>query len=197
MIVVGLTGGIGSGKSTVARMFSELGVPVYISDIEAGKLMRTAPEIRTAIVALLGEKAYTPGGPDNAYIAGKVFSDRALLGRLNGIIHPAVAAHFRGWYARQHAPYVIKEAAVLFESGGNKECDAVVMVTAPEETRIKRVMQRDTVSREDVLRRIANQWDEKRKEALSDYVIVNTDLEKTERQVRELHPVLSNLEASR
>ncbi|WP_461533350.1 dephospho-CoA kinase [Sinomicrobium sp.] len=193
MIVIGLTGGIGSGKSTVARMFSKLGVPVYIADIEAAKLMRTDPAIKSAIVALLGESAYTENGPDNAYIASKVFTDKELLDGLNGIIHPAVGVHFKQWCTQQHTHYVVKEAAVLFESGGDRECDAVILVTAPEETRVKRVMQRDGVSREKVLQRIDNQWSEARKEVLSDYVIVNTDLEQTEREVGVLHKVLSNL----
>ncbi|MBC9798645.1 dephospho-CoA kinase [Sinomicrobium weinanense] len=186
-MIVGLTGGIGSGKSTVAAMFSELGVPVYIADTEAKKLMHTSPKIREQIVQLFGEKAYTQSGPDNAYIAGIVFRDKTLLTRLNSIIHPEVGRHFKGWYTNQKAPYVIKEAAILFESGAYKDCDAVITVTAPLETRIERVILRDGAAREAVEARIKNQWDEARKIELSDYVITNTDLENTEKQVQELH----------
>ncbi|UGU16242.1 dephospho-CoA kinase [Sinomicrobium kalidii] len=196
-MIVGLTGGIGSGKSTVARMFSALGVPVYIADTEAKKLMHTSSKVRAQIVEIFGEKAYTESGLDNAYIAGVVFQDRELLDRLNGIIHPEVGRHFRQWYEKQQAPYVIKEAAILFESGAYKDCDVVITVTAPQETRIERVMQRDGVSREAVENRIKNQWDEARKAELSDHIITNTDLEATQKQVEKLHLRLIKADTSR
>lgn len=196
-MIVGLTGGIGSGKSTVATMFSELGVPVYIADTEAKKLMHTSSRIKEQIVGIFGEKAYNESGPDNAYIADVVFGDKELLGRLNGIIHPEVGRHFREWYVKKENSYVIKEAAILFESGAYKDCDAVITVTAPLETRIERVMLRDGVSREAVENRIKNQWDEARKIELSDHVINNTDLEATKKQVRELHLRLTKAYTSR
>ncbi|MGS2761262.1 dephospho-CoA kinase [Sinomicrobium sp. M5D2P9] len=195
-MIIGLTGGIGSGKSTVASMFSELGIPVYIADTEAKKLMHT-PEVRAKITEAFGEKAYTDAGPDNAYIAGIVFKDKEKLAVLNGIIHPEVGRHFKEWYALQKGTYVIKEAAILFESGAYKDCDAVIMVTAPLETRIERVMLRDAVSREAVMNRIENQWDDDKKVQLSDYVITNINLEETRKQVRELHSRLIKVKASR
>ncbi|MGS2739523.1 dephospho-CoA kinase [Sinomicrobium sp. M5D2P17] len=195
-MIVGLTGGIGSGKSTVASMFSELGVPVYIADVEAKKLMYT-PGVRDKITGVFGEKAYTDSGPDNMYIAGIVFRDKEKLAILNSIIHPEVGRHFKKWYSKQKGPYVIKEAAILFESGASKDCDAVIMVMAPLETRIKRVMLRDGTSQEAVMNRIGNQWDDDKKAGLSDYVITNINLEETRKQVRELHSRLIKIKASR
>lgn len=195
-MIIGLTGGIGSGKSTVASMFSALGIPVYIADTEAKKLMQTS-EIRMKIEEVFGTRAYTESGPDNAYIAGIVFRNKEKLQMLNTIIHPAVRAHFLQWSSQQKSPYVIKEAAILFESGADKDCDAVILVTAPSEVRIERVMERDGVSREAVLERMSNQWSEDKKKSLSDYIITNTDLEETKRQVRDLHLYLINNKTSR
>ena len=195
-MIVGLTGGIGSGKSTVASMFSELGVPVYIADTEAKKLMYN-PAVRAKITEAFGEKTYTASGPDNAYIAGIVFKDKEKLAILNGIIHPEVGRHFKKWNEAQKGPYVIKEAAILFESGAYKDCDIIIMVMAPRETRIERVIRRDGVSREAVNNRIENQWDDDKKAELSDYIITNTDIEETRKQVRELHSRLIKIRASR
>ena len=195
-MIVGLTGGIGSGKSTVASMFSELGVPVYIADTEAKKLMYN-PAVRAKITEAFGEKAYTASGPDNAYIAGIVFKDKEKLAILNGIIHPEVGRHFKKWNEAQKGSYVIKEAAILFESGAYKDCDIIIMVMAPRETRIERVIRRDGVSREAVNNRIENQWDDDKKAELSDYIITNTDIEETRKQVRELHSRLIKIRASR
>ncbi|RZS92600.1 dephospho-CoA kinase [Aquimarina brevivitae] len=189
MRVVGLTGGIGSGKSTVAKMFESLGVPVYIADERAKKLMNTQPNLIKQLKELLGEKAYDANGLNRAYIAQKVFTDKALLQQLNNIVHPAVADDFKVWVENQKTstPYVIKEAAILFENGGYKNFDFTILVTAPEESRITRVMKRDGVTRQSVLDRIENQWSDSEKVVLADIVISNRDLEKTLPIVKKIH----------
>lgn len=187
MKIVGLTGGIGSGKSTVATMFSDFGVPVYDSDVEAKKLMGDSQGIKRKIVTLLGEDSYRDGELDRAYISQRVFRDPRLLEGLNAIVHPAVREHFRAWAKEQRSEYVIQEAAIIFENGTQGSYDRVILVTAPVENRIQRVIERDSVDREKVMDRIQNQWDDAKKMALADFVIVNSDLEKTAAQVAEIH----------
>lgn len=186
-MIVGLTGGIGSGKTTVARMFANLGVPVYIADKEAADLMETSSEIRTEIIKLLGEQAYNGTLPNRAFIADNVFVNSDKLAMLNAIIHPRVQQHFLDWVRGQKAPYVIKEAAILFESGSYKNCDKIITVTAPLEVRIHRVVSRDGVTQQAVESRINHQWDESKKVALSDYVIENILIENTEKEVEDIH----------
>jgi len=176
--IIGLTGGIGSGKSTIAGFYESLGVPVYIADDEAKKILYT-PEATKDMVIAFGESILTKGVPDKAKIASVVFNDNEKLEMLNEIIHPKVRQHFIDWVTtKKDEPIVIKEAAILFESGSYKDCDKIILVTAPKETRISRVMKRDKVSREQVLERMAAQWDDDKKAALSDYIIVNEELEK-------------------
>ena len=139
MKVVGLTGGIGSGKTTVANYFRELGVPVYISDTEAKRLMNGSKKVREKIVALFGLKAYENGELNRKHISSKVFSDKEKLEALNRIVHPAVRADFQLWKQGQQAPYVVYEAAILFEQGGNRSCDFTILVTADREKRIARL----------------------------------------------------------
>lgn len=196
MIRVGLTGGIGSGKSTVAAFFEELGVPVYHADPRAKTLMETQAGLGRAIRRLLGEGAYDEKGALNrAYIASKVFRDPQLLAALNALVHPEVRKDFESWASRQDAPYVVQEAAVLFESGGYRNFDRMILVTAPREERIRRVMQRDAASRAEVLNRMKNQWPDQQKISLSDYVIVNLDRLETARRVSGIHRELLDLSA--
>ena len=187
MKIVGLTGGIGSGKTTVARMFATLGIPVYNSDIEAKKLTQTSEKIRKELILLLGEEIFADGVLNRKLMANKIFNDNILLKKTNAIIHPKVAEHFRQWAAAQKTPYVIKEAAILFESGSAALCDVVIMVTAPEKERIRRVMERDGVSEEDVRARMDNQWSDAKKIELSDFVIENYILSQTQKQVELIH----------
>lgn len=189
-MIVGLTGGIGSGKSTVAAMFQELGVPIYISDLQARELMNTSEEIHAQLQNLLGEEAVVNGIPDRVYIASKVFQDKNLLNQLNQIIHPKVRVHFLEWAAKQNAPYVLQESAILFESGGNTYCDEIIAVTAPLEVKIERVMQRDGVSKETVLQRMKNQLPDAQKIARSQFVIENLDRLKTAENVAVIHDTL-------
>ncbi|HZW76902.1 MAG TPA: dephospho-CoA kinase [Flavobacteriaceae bacterium] len=190
MKIIGLTGGIGSGKTTVARMFEELGVPVYYADDEAKKLNDTSETIKTGLTNLLGNELYKEGKLDRKKLAEIIFSDKKILEKVNQIIHPEVAAHFKEWVSRQKSPYVLKEAAILFESGSYQFCDAVILVTAPEEERILRVMQRDNVTREQVMARMRNQWPEEQKKALADYIIENLHQTETLIKVKNLHILL-------
>jgi dephospho-CoA kinase len=187
MKIVGLTGGIGSGKTTVSKMFSALGVPVYIADVEAKKLTNTSKVIRRKIISIFGEKSYKDEVLDSKYIANIVFNDSEKLEKLNNIIHPKVAKHFKKWVAKQEGVYCIKEAAILFENGSYKSCDATILVTAPETIRIKRVLQRDGVTKEEVRARMKNQWSDTKKRSLTRLVIENIDLEKTEEDVLKMH----------
>ena len=187
MLKAGLTGGIGSGKTTVGKMFAQLGTPVYNADLEARRLMNTSGDLRRAIVQLLGEQAYRNSEADREFIAGKVFGDHALLEQLNALIHPAVKEDFRRWASEQQAAYVIQEAAVLFENGGYENFDRMILVTAPAEIRINRVLERDNSSVEKIRARMAHQWDDAQKEELTDFVIQNLSLEKTRSQVKRIH----------
>lgn len=187
MMTVGLTGGIGSGKTTVASFFKELGVPVYIAD-EAGKrLMATSEEIREEIIGIFGEEAYHDKLPNRKFIASQVFKDKSLLEKLNKIIHPAVARDFERWQKEQKYDYVLYEAAILFETGGYKKCDFNILVTAPKKIRIQRLLKRDKSSEEDIEDRMNNQWSDERKSGLADFIIKNEDLTDTRRQVINIH----------
>lgn len=190
MKIIGLTGGIGSGKSTVAQMFKDLGVPVYIADIEARKLTDNLIEIKTELINLFGSSCYRDGVLDREYVANKVFSDAVLLEKLNAIIHPKVSDHFKQWKNKQQAIFCIKEVAILFENNGYKECDLTVLVVSPEGERIKRVMERDGVSEKAVKARIKSQWTDEKKTKLADIIIENKSIEKTKIQVKEIYSSL-------
>lgn len=195
MKIVGLTGGIGSGKSTVAKMFRELGVPVYDSDEEAKKLMVSSTEVKEAIIELLGNEAYKDDVLDRAFIAGKVFKDPELLQQLNAIVHPAVRAHFLKWVQKKAVPYVIQETALIFENGVQDKYDYTLLITSPKEIRLQRVMDRDEVGEQQVLERMKNQIADDKKMALADFFIENIDLETTKKKVNDLHAELLALSA--
>ena len=187
MKIIGLTGGIGSGKSTVANMFKELGVPVYNSDERAKYLMNTSLEIKSQLIKLLGEEAYKGDKLNRSFIAEKVFSNTNLLAELNGIVHPIVRNDFIDWTKKQDYSYVIQETALLFENKAQDLYDSIILVTAPKETRIIRVVDRDKSSREQVIARMNNQLDDEAKLNLSNYVIENIDLERTSSNVLQVH----------
>ncbi len=192
MIIVGLTGGIGSGKTTVGIYFKELGIPVYIADKEAKALMIRSKVIKRKLIALFGEEAYNDNELNRAFIASKIFNDKALLDQMNAIIHPKVASHFKRWLKKQNAPYVIKEAAIIFEHNKASEYDLIITVTADVEERIRRVMNRDDASRAKVESIINNQMSDKEKIEKSDYVIDNHDLISTQAQVAKIHDQILN-----
>lgn len=186
-MVVGLTGGIGSGKSTVAEMFRELGVPVYDSDSEAKQLMVSSVEVKDAITDLLGKRAYNEDVLDRGFVAEKVFKDPELLRKLNAIVHPAVRQHFKDWVKDQTAPYVIQETALIFENGSQEQYDHTILVTAPLDVRLERVIKRDGVGPKAVLKRMKNQMDDADKLDLADFCIENLDLRSTADTVKALH----------
>ncbi len=187
MIQIGLTGGIGSGKTTVARMFEDLGVAVYNSDKEAKRLMNEDPGIRTAIKTLFGERAYQNNALNRKLLAEKAFTNKELLLALNKIVHPAVRKDFKTWVEQQEGHYVIQEAAILFENGGYKEFDKMILVTAPKKVRIARIKKRDNITEKAILERMQHQWPAKKKKELAQYVIKNKNLEDTRNQVRKIH----------
>jgi len=191
--IIGLTGGIGSGKSTVANLFMSKGVPVYIADTEAKKLMESR-NIITKITNYFGNDILVNSKIDRPKLAKLVFNNPSKLSELNNIVHPEVQKHFQNWLKnKKDFPFVIKEAAILFETGGNKQCDKVITVVAPQELRIQRVKERDKVTREDVLERINNQWTDEMKILVSDFVIENIDIESTKSKVDEILKELNNL----
>lgn len=187
MMVVGLTGGIGSGKSTIAKAFAALGIAVFNSDEQAKALIATDAQVKERIIAAFGEEAYQNGEYNRAYIAQIVFNNSEKLAILNGIVHPALAKYFKRWAKEQTSPYVLKEAAILFESGSYKDCDYIITVTAPEEVRIARVMARDHCTEAQVRARMAQQWSDAQRIALSNAVIENIDLEKVKKEVRRIN----------
>lgn len=197
MMKIGLTGGIGSGKTEVSKMFVALGIPVYNADAEARKLLNSSKEIREAIVVLLGKEAYEGEDANRGYIAGQVFGNDLLLRQLNEIVHPAVRNDFDSWARKgQNAPYVVQEAAVLFENGAYKDFEHMILVCAPREVRLRRIIERDGSTREAVEARMAHQWDDKLKLPLADFVIENLELDTTRITVSQIHRELIELAGS-
>ncbi|GAA4818543.1 dephospho-CoA kinase [Litoribaculum gwangyangense] len=187
MIIVGLTGGIGSGKTTVAKQFAILGIPVYIADEEAKKLMQKSKIIKRKLIELFGDQAYIHGKLNKPYIADIIFKDKVYLRKMNNIVHPRVANHFEKWLKKQNAPYVIKEVAILFENGGDKFCDYVITVTANKLLRIERLLKRDNTTKERIEAIMKNQWTDKKRIDKSDFVINNISIANTKKQVLKTH----------
>lgn len=184
---IGLTGGIGSGKSVVAKVFETLGIPVYYADDAAKKLMNTDEELKKEIIKYFGADSYKNGELDRKYIASIVFNDKEKLELLNSLAHPATILDAKEWIKRQASPYIIKEAALLFESGANKDLDFVIGVDAPLQLRIKRVMKRDGITEEEILKRIAGQMNDDEKMKLCDFIIYNNEKDLVIPQILELH----------
>lgn len=193
MKIIGLTGGIGSGKTTVANFFKELEVPVYIADVEAKKIMNTSASIKKALISLFGKKSYLNDELNRKFIASKVFKDKNLLQKLNNIVHPEVEKHFKVWKANQDQPYVIYEAAIIFENNAQSKFDYTILVTAPQDIKVKRVLNRDHATEQEVMSRMENQWDDSKKEKLANFIIENIDLEDTKSQIYQLHTKLLGL----
>jgi dephospho-CoA kinase len=190
MLKIGLTGGIGSGKSLVAKIFACLGVPVFNADDASKFLLATNNDIQLKVIELLGNEAFENGKPNKTFIANAVFSNAAKLAGLNAILHPAVISYGEAWMSQQTAPYAIKEAAILFESNSHKNLDAIIGVNATEALRIQRAMQRDNATEDAIKSRIVKQMNEDEKMKLCTYVINNDEVEALIPQVLKLHKEL-------
>lgn len=192
--IIGLTGGIGSGKSTVANYIASKGIPVYIADEEAKNIMER-DDVKHKIQNLFSESILNSDGTlDRKKIATFVFNTPHKLEQLNAIVHPEVKDHFKNWLNKhKNSPFIIKEVAILFETDGHKQCDKVILITAPEEIRIERAMKRDNLTKKDILVRINNQLPDSKKKELSDFVIENINLENTFLKIDEILKILAKI----
>jgi len=194
MLKVGITGGIGSGKTTVCKIFETLGIPIYYADDRAKWLMVNSPALQTGIINLFGKESYDEAGQLNrAYIGGIAFKHPKKLQKLNALVHPAVFVDGENWQQEQmilQAPYTLKEAALLYESGSHKFLDKMIVVTAPEALRIERVMKRDGLDKTAIQDRIAHQMPEEEKVAQADYIINNDGQQLLIPQVLDIHQQL-------
>jgi len=188
---IGITGGIGSGKTYVSEVFKSLGIPVFNADVESKKLMTTSESLMSLVKTEFGEDIYTNGSLNKEKLASIVFSDKSKLEKLNSFVHPIVKAEFEKWCTKQSSAYVIKEAAILFESKANIGLDAVICVSAPLQLRIDRATKRDNTNEQEIKNRIENQISQEEKENLSDYIIVNDNKEMLLPQIINIHKLLS------
>ncbi|MDR2042713.1 MAG: dephospho-CoA kinase [Tannerella sp.] len=192
---IGITGGIGSGKSLVVSLLETYGMSSYVADRESKRLTATLPAIREQLTALLGEDIYDANGLNRCRMASLIFHEPSLLAQVHAIIHPEVARHFREWVSRQSAPYAVLESAILFESGFDRQVNWRVTVYAPASLRLQRVMTRDGLTETDVLRRMKNQWTDEVKKAKSDYVVFNDGKQALIPQIERLVKSLPGLSA--
>ena len=186
MIKIGLTGGIGSGKTTVANMFKNKNIPVFIADVEAKKILND-PSVAQDVANTFNISLTNDGLIDKSKLASIVFKDKAALEKLNSIIHPKVHQSFQKWVKNKDASYIIYEAAIIFEKDRASDFDFTILIIAPEEARVQRVVQRDLSSEEEVKSRMKAQWPESKKKKLADFVIENINLKQTQQQVDKLH----------
>jgi dephospho-CoA kinase len=192
-LTVGITGGIGSGKTIVCRIFSQLGIPVYNADDEAKKLYGL-PEVKQELRKKFGENIFDNNGEaDRKKMAELIFNDEKSLKTVNELIHPLVIQRFNKWKEEQEGPYLLKEAAILFESGTNAGCDKIVLVTAPTEIRTRRILQRDHRAKEEVEKIMSKQWPDEKKARLSDFIITNDETQLVIPQVLDIHGKLLKL----
>ena len=190
--IIGLTGGIGSGKTSLANYIKTLGIPVYNSD-ERAREISNSPKIIEAVKAEFGNHLIKNGLLDRGRLAEIVFNDSDKLSKLNKIIHPTVLKDFKDWVQKHsNSPILIKEAAILFESGSYKDCDFIITVVAPTEEKIKRVIARDKIKKEEVLKRMKNQWTDEQRIENSDYVIENLNITKAEEEISKILKILMN-----
>jgi dephospho-CoA kinase len=196
LLKIGLTGGIGSGKTTIAKIFEQLGTPVYYADLRAKSIIEEDGMVRNAIIRTFGEQSFMDGKYNRSYISSIVFNDVEKLSLLNQIVHPAAIADAAAWMEKQNSSYVIKEAALLFESGSHKHLDKIIGVTSPTHLRLKRTALRDGISEEEVMKKIELQMPDEEKMALCDFVVVNNEKDMMLPQVLQLHSVLMELSNS-
>ncbi|WP_407430288.1 dephospho-CoA kinase [Arcticibacter sp.] len=193
MLKIGITGGIGSGKTTVCRLFELLGVSVYYADVRAKILMQTDPELIDGIKTVFGREAYSGQTLNRAFLGAIVFNNAERLQQLNGLVHPAVFRDFDRWSFAQEGLYVLKEAAILFESGSSKDCAYTILVKSPVDLRTARVMLRDGIGKEEVIKRMDKQMSDEEKEKLASFVIVNDETKPLIPQVLALHHQITDL----
>jgi dephospho-CoA kinase len=183
---IGLTGGIGSGKSFIANIIEHIGFPVYYSDLRSKELTKSNPTIRTGLISLFGEEVYLGGELNSQLVAAKIFHNEELRQKVNELIHPIVRKDFDNWASKQKAQLVFNEAAILFETGSYKNFDSTILVCAPIETKIQRVMLRENCTRADVLSRMSKQWSDEEKMKLADFFIINDDKKPILLQIEEI-----------
>ena len=193
MLQIGITGGIGSGKSTVTRIFEILGIPVYYADTAAKRLMNEDPELRELLITHFGAKTFENGELNRAYLSAIVFNNKEKLELLNSLVHPVTIRDAGEWMQKQTAPYAIKEAALIFESGAQEHLDYVIGVSSPVNLRIHRAMNRDSISRAEVTARMAKQIHEPIKMRLCNFIITNDEQQLLTPQVLLLHKKLLEL----
>jgi dephospho-CoA kinase len=187
MKIIGLTGGIGSGKTTISKEFKNFGIPVYYADDEAKSLVNRSKVIRRKLTELFGKSAYKNDALNRDFIRKKIFEDDDLRLKMNSIVHPKVKSHFKRWLKKQSALYIIKEAAIIYEIGQQDTYDKIIVVTANEKDRISRIQERDGLSKDQITRIITKQWADKKKVEFADYVIINNDLESAKSQALNIH----------
>lgn len=192
MKIIGLTGGIGAGKSMVARILTTMDFPVFYSDKVGKSLMSSDTAVINKVKAVFGDQAYNNGELNRRYLAKEIFNDQSLKAKLNEIVHPAVRKAFDSWKKEQNTPLVFNEAAILFETGTYKNYDYNILVTAPQETRIQRVQDRDNISKDQVLERMNNQWSDDKKRKLCDFEIINDGNTLLVPQVEKVIKTISN-----
>lgn len=193
MKIVGITGGIGSGKTTVSNFFNSYGVPVYYADKEAKALMNRSKIIRRRLIQIFGNQAYKGDVLNRDYLRLKIFNDKALLEQMNNVVHPKVKSHFKRWISRQNSNYILKEVAIIFENNLQSQYDYIITVAADKDLRIQRVIKRDNISKESVLSIIKNQLPDKEKIEQSDFVIFNNNLAEAEQQTKIIHQKLLDI----
>ena len=193
MKIIGLTGGIGSGKTTVLKMFKELGCATYVADIEAKKLMNSNNELVNQIKQLFGDEAYIENKLNTVYIAEIVFNDKVKLTALNALVHPVVRDDFKNFVNKSTSKIIIYEAAILFESGSDTLCDFIITVATDIDERIERIIKRDGVTKEQILERMQHQLNDETKVKKSDFVINNSDIFNTKEQVSTIYKILMKL----
>ena len=194
MLKIGLTGGIGSGKSTIAKVFSTLGIPIYDADSAAKRLMQTNPEIKQQLITHFGADTYINDQLNKPYLSNLVFTDPEKLALLNTITHPITIQDSINWFNAQNAPYAIKEAALIFESNSHTHLDYVIGVWAPKELRVKRTLARGGISEQQIIERMERQMDEEKKMQLCDFVITNDETKSVLQQVHTLHQQICSME---
>lgn len=187
MLKIGLTGGIGSGKTTVAQVFEKLGVPVFYADLEAKACMQSDAVLINHLKAVFGEEIYLRGVLQKDRLANIIFNDEKALKTINDLVHPAVQKSFEKWCIEQNTPYVLKEAAILFESGSEKGLDQVICVSAPDNLRVQRVVSRDGVTESQVLERMSKQWEQSRKIELANFHVINDEKQLLTPQIVAIH----------